>query len=123
MGEFSDKVFDAVRRIPQGKVSTYGQIAQIIGSPRSARYVGWALSGNTEPVKTPCHRVVFKDGRLAAGYAFGGDGVQRELLEAEGVAFLDADHVDMDACLWDLAPALDELGRPADVDWAREMGE
>lgn len=121
MGEFSDKVFREVRRIPRGKVSTYGQIAQFIGSPRSARYVGWALRGNAEPVDTPCHRVVFKDGRLAAGYAFGGDGVQRELLEAEGVVFSDADHVDMDACLWD--PAFDELGRPADIDWAREMGE
>ncbi|MDO5041906.1 MAG: MGMT family protein [Slackia sp.] len=121
MGEFSDKVFDRVRRIPCGKVSTYGQIARLIGSPRSARYVGWVLRGNDEPVKTPCHRVVFKDGSLAQGYAFGGDGVQRELLEKEGVAFVDADQVDMDTCLWN--PEEDMQGRPADIDWKREMAE
>lgn len=121
MGDFSDKVFEQVRRIPKGKVSTYGQIARLIGSPRSARYVGWALRGNTEPVKTPCHRVVFKDGRLAEGYAFGGDGVQRELLQKEGVRFVDADHVDMAACLWN--PEQDVAGRPADIDWEREMGD
>ena len=82
---------------------------------------GMALRGNTEPVKTPCHRVVFKDGRLAEGYAFGGEGVQRELLEKEGVRFVDADHVDMETCLWD--PEFDDVGRPADIDWGREMGD
>lgn len=121
MGEFSDRVFEAVRKIPRGKVSTYGQIARLIGSPRSARYVGWALRGNGEPVATPCHRVVFKDGQLAEAYAFGGEGVQRELLESEGVAFVDENHVDMRACLWN--PEIDELGRPTNIDWAREMGE
>lgn len=121
MGDFSDKVFEQVRRIPRGKVSTYGQIARLIGSPRSARYVGWALRGNSEPVKVPCHRVVFKDGRLAEGYAFGGEETQRALLEEEGVAFIDESHVDMDACLWN--PERDAQGRPADIDWEREMAE
>lgn len=121
MGDFSDRVFEQVRRIPEGKVSTYGQIARLIGSPRSARYVGWALRGNTQPVKVPCHRVVFKDGKLAEGYAFGGDGVQRELLRKEGVRFLDDDHVDVDACLWN--PEVDGEGRPSDIDWEREMGD
>ena len=120
MGDFSDRVFEQVRRIPQGKVSTYGQIARLIGSPHSARYVGWALRGNTQPVKTPCHRVVFKNGRLAAGYAFGGETVQRELLEKEGVRFIDAHHVDMGASLWN--PKLDDINRPANIDWEREMG-
>ena len=108
-------------RIPRGKVSTYGQIARLIGSPRSARYVGWALRGNAQPVKTPCHRVVFKDGRLAQGYAFGGKGVQRELLEKEGVVFSDDGLVDMGSCLWE--PEKDACGRPADIDWEREMAE
>lgn len=121
MGDFSDKVFEQVRRIPRGKVSTYGQIARLIGSPRSARYVGWALRGNSEPVKVPCHRVVFKDGRLAEGYAFGGEETQRALLEDEGVTFVDECHVDMAACLWD--PERDTQGRPADIDWEREMAE
>lgn len=121
MGAFSDEVFAIVRKIPRGRVSTYGQVARLMGRPRSARYVGWALRANEEPVKTPCHRVVFKDGRLAEGYAFGGEGVQRRLLEEEGVAFLDDGRVDMEACLWrpDEAPPC----RPDDIDWAREMGD
>ena len=49
MGEFSEKVFAAVRHVPRGKVATYGQIARMIGAPRSARYVGYALRGNPEP--------------------------------------------------------------------------
>lgn len=121
MGDFSDKVFEQVRRIPCGKVSTYGQIARLIGSPRSARYVGWALRGNSEPVKVPCHRVVFKDGKLAQSYAFGGEGMQRALLEKEGVAFVDEAHVNMDECLWN--PERDVQGRPADIDWEREMAD
>ena len=58
MPTFSERVFDIVKQIPEGKVSTYGQIARMMGSPRSARYVGWALRGNKEPVSTPCHRTV-----------------------------------------------------------------
>lgn len=120
MPTFSERVFDIVAQIPAGKVSTYGQIARMMGSPRSARYVGWALRGNKEPVATPCHRVIFKDGRICEGYAFGGPEVQRRLLEDEGVVFLDEMHVDMEACLWDPEP--DRLARPTDIDWDREMG-
>ena len=120
MPTFSERVFDIVRQIPEGKVSTYGQIARMMGSPRSARYVGWALRGNKEPVATPCHRVIFKDGRICEGYAFGGPAAQRELLESEGVAFLDDTHVDMDACLWE--PDADRLAPPPDIDWKKEMG-
>lgn len=140
MGEFADKVFDQVRRIPRGKVSTYGQIARLIGSPRSARFVGYALRANpapgTDPADIPCHRVVFKDGAMAPGFAFGGPDVQRQMLMEEGVMFADADHVDMDACLWDgHAPipadscsnvngeGMVPLGPPPDFDWKREMGE
>ena len=64
MGAFSDKVFAVVRLVPRGKVATYGQVARMIGSPRSARYVGYALRANpdpgTEPGCTPCHRVVLQ---------------------------------------------------------------
>ena len=77
--------------------------------------------GASRQYRTGEDRVVFKDGRLAEGYAFGGEGVQRELLEKEGVRFVDADHVDMETCLWD--PGFDDVGRPADIDWDREMGD
>lgn len=104
MGEFSDAVFDIVCAIPRGKVATYGQIAAMLGRPQSARYVGFALHANprpgTDPDSIPCHRVVFKDGSLAPGFAFGGPGEQRRLLEAEGVPFADETHVDMPIAQW-----------------------
>ncbi|WP_283171280.1 MGMT family protein [Curtanaerobium respiraculi] len=103
MGEFSDQVFAIVAHIPRGRVCSYGQVARLMGRPRSGRYVGYALRGNPSPGAEgayPCHRVVHKDGELAGAFAFGGPGVQRALLEAEGVAFLSDGRVDMDACAW-----------------------
>ena len=91
---FFEQVYDVIRKIPKGKVMTYGQVAAILGT-KDARKVGWALHGNTDP-KTPCHRVVNKDGRLAPGYAFGGPNEQRSKLLAEGVKFRDGgSHVDL----------------------------
>ena len=134
MGAFSDKVFAVVRLVPCGKVATYGQVARMIGSPRSARYVGYALRANpdpgTEPGCTPCHRVVFKDGGLCKGFAFGGPDEQRAMLEEEGGTFADDDHVDLEACLWD--GHVDAGGGadgdlpsapPPDFDWERELGD
>ncbi len=122
MGEFSDKVYDAVRRIPRGCVTTYGDVARAIGHPRSARYVGYALRANPAPGdEIPCHRVVFGDGRICEGFVFGGPDVQRHMLEREGVLFADADHVDLARCRYTFAA--DALGRPTDIDWAAEMGE
>lgn len=121
MGNFSEQVFEVVNKIPRGKVASYGQVARMIGRPRSARYVGFALRGNTDPVETPCHRVVFKDGRICEGYAFGGPEVQRDLLEKEGVVFLDEMTIDMQASGWQ--PETSLQGRPEDIDWEREMGE
>ena len=130
MGAFSDRVFAVVRQIPRGKVATYGQIARLIGAPRSARYVGYALRANPSPgddaADIPCHRVVFKDGRMATGFAFGGPNVQQEMLEAEGVSFDDEGRVVMAEHLWNGTPAADArlpLGPPADFDWEAELGE
>lgn len=82
---FYNKVYKTVRRIPKGKVATYGQIAAMCGSPRAARIVGGALHRNPEPIVTPCHRVVNRFGGLAPEFAFGGKQVQKELLEQEGI--------------------------------------
>lgn len=82
---FALKVYDAVRRIPKGKVSTYLDIACVIGSPRSARAVGNALHNNPEMIETPCHRVVNSQGRLSPNFAFDGPKTQQRLLENEGV--------------------------------------
>lgn len=122
MGEFSEQVYQVVKRIPRGSVTTYGDIARAIGHPRAARFVGYALHDNPDPGDvTPCHRVVFRDGRICEGFAFGGPDVQRELLLAEDVPFVDDMHVDLARCRW--RPGGMPDGRPADIDWSAEMAE
>ena len=91
-------IYDVVRKIPRGKVMTYGQVAALAGNPRWARVVGYALHVNPEPGVIPCHRVVNRDGRLAPGFAFGGTDAQRMLLEGEGVLFLENGLVDLEHC-------------------------
>ncbi len=94
---FFERVYQMVEQVPEGMVATYGQIAKLVGEPRRARYVGYALHVNPRPGIIPCHRIVFADGRLAPGFAFGGPEAQRELLEAEGVSVLTAGRVDLSA--------------------------
>ena len=90
-----DKVYQAVKQIPCGTVATYGQIAEAIGNKRLSRVVGYALHVNPEPGVIPCHRVVKQDGSVSEAFAFGGQNRQVELLQAEGVGFIDETHVDM----------------------------
>lgn len=86
MDAFRQKVYNLLTTIPKGKVTTYGQIAKKLSMP-TPRLVGRILHLNTNPETYPCHRVVFADGSLAKGYAFGGEGKQRAILEREGVSF------------------------------------
>ena len=95
MTEFARRVYEVVRAIPRGRVLSYGQVARLAGNPRGARGVGFVLHHNPEPGVIPCHRVVFRDGRVTDGFAFGGPDVQRRLLEAEGVHFTADGRVDM----------------------------
>ncbi|HPS35602.1 MAG TPA: MGMT family protein [Oscillospiraceae bacterium] len=85
MSAFYDRVYDAVKRIPKGRVATYGQIAAIAGNSRAARAVGWALHVNPQPGVIPCHRVINRFGKICEGFAFGGPDVQKRMLEEEGV--------------------------------------
>ncbi|MCI8425145.1 MAG: MGMT family protein [Adlercreutzia sp.] len=133
MGDFANRVFAVVRQVPRGCVTTYGQVARLIGAPRAARYVGYALHANpepgTDPGCIPCHRVVFKDGRMATGFAFGGPDEQRKMLAAEGIAFDEEGRVLLEAHLWDGRPATGAsddgapLGPPADFDWEAELAD
>ena len=95
----AEELFALVKKIPAGKVTTYGALARALGSPRGARQVGRLLHGNRSPVVVPCHRVVFADGSLSPAFAFGGNNVQREWLEREGVPF-DGERVDIAACFF-----------------------
>ncbi len=96
-----DKIYEQVRRIPRGKVATYGQIATLAGNPHWSQIVGYALHSNPAPGVIPCHRVVSRFGGTAAAFAFGGGDRQRELLEEEGVVFRADGTVDLARCLWD----------------------
>lgn len=95
-----DKIYEAVKSIPKGKVATYGQIALLAGNPRWARVVGYALHKNPNPGQIPCHRVVNRDGKVANTFAFGGGEIQRQLLEAEGVVFDDGGRIDLQKYGW-----------------------
>ena len=90
-----EKIYEVVKSIPEGKVATYGQVALIAGNPRWARVVGYALHINPDPLNMPCHRVVNREGRVAPGFAFGGDDIQKQLLEAEGIVFEPDGRIDL----------------------------
>lgn len=103
-----------VARIPPGRVTTYGLIAEAIGVPRGARQVGWILYGVPAERELPCHRVVNSGGFLSGGWHFGHPDVMRALLVEEGVPFRSEHHVDLKRCLWrptvaELLPAADEV--------------
>lgn len=93
------KIYDVVKRIPYGRVATYGQIAALAGNPRLARVVGYALHVNPDPDGIPCYRVVNKQGRVSPAFAFGGANMQVQLLEKEGVELKNG-FVDMEKYLW-----------------------
>lgn len=86
------------KKIPKGKVTTYGAIAKTLGI-KNARLIGWAMHSNKDP-QVPCHRVVFKNGSLAPGYVFGGPDAQRKKLEKEGIKFVGETHVDLKSHFW-----------------------
>ena len=99
MDGFFEEVYSIVARIPYGKVVSYGQIARALDRPRSARMVGWAMRRCPEGL--PWHRVIKADGSIASGVL---PDLGRDLLAAEGVAFLDDSRVDMEACRWEIEP-------------------
>ncbi|HEX2912793.1 MAG TPA: MGMT family protein [Chloroflexia bacterium] len=100
MSEFNDKVYQIVRSIPRGRVMTYGQVAAILGVPRAARAVGWALHWVDENLDVPCQRVVNRFGGLASGYGWGGQVAHKADLVAEEVEVSDDFTVNLDKYQW-----------------------
>lgn len=98
---FPDDVYAIVRGVPRGRVITYGAIAQLLGEPRKARQVGWAMAATPElKPRIPWHRVINARGEISQRHSPEAETRQRKRLEAEGVVF-DADgRVDLERYLW-----------------------
>ena len=97
MKTFYEQVYDIVAKIPAGTVTTYGDIAKMLGRPRAARFVGYAMTASCETDDLPWHRVSFADGRL---WDNEWERVQRKLLTAEGVGFTKDGRIDVDKYRW-----------------------
>ncbi len=97
--DFFDKVYKVVAKIPYGKVTTYGAIAEVCGIKSSARTVGWAINGTKES-GLPCHRVVNRLGELTGKLHFGEPTLMEDLLRSEGVEFTKTGRVIMAKYFW-----------------------
>ncbi|NIV35543.1 MAG: methyltransferase [Anaerolineae bacterium] len=97
---FFEQVLQVVRRIPPGKVATYGQVARILGKPRGARTVGWALHSMPEGSDVPWQRVINARGIITLDAHGPGGAIQRALLEAEGIVFDEQGRIDLEVYGW-----------------------
>jgi len=103
MSDFFNQVYEVVKFIPQGRVTSYGAIAAYLGSPGAARMVGWAMNASHHsPRFIPAHRVVNRNGRLTGKHHCDAPNTMRELLENEGLLF-DEDNqiINFHECFWD----------------------
>jgi methylated-DNA-protein-cysteine methyltransferase-like protein len=96
---FSQRVKNVIRKVPEGRVATYGQIATLAGNPRAARQVVRILHSSSEKDKLPWHRIVNRRGRIALKPGYGYE-IQRELLRQEGIGFGKDDTISFDRYLW-----------------------
>ncbi len=98
---FFQSVYEVVRLIPSGRVTSYGAIAEYLGSRGSARMVGWAMNAShTEVINLPAHRVVNRNGLLTGKRHFGAQGIMEQLLKSEGIEVKDDQIVDFDRHFW-----------------------
>ena len=98
---FFDDVYEVVRLIPPGRVSTYGAIARYLGAARSARMVGYAMNSSFALHDVPAHRVVNRNGLLSGRHHFPPERPMEDQLMAEGIAVSDHQVVDFDKHFWD----------------------
>jgi len=92
---FHDQVYEVVMTVPEGRVATYGDVATVLGSPRVARHVGWALSALVDRPEVPWHRIVNAKGLVSHRGDVVRATLQRDRLEAEGIAFDDHGRIDL----------------------------
>lgn len=106
--DFYDKVYEVVRLIPPGKVTSYGAIAAYLGTKQSSRMVGWAMNNaGAQFPYVPAHRVVNRSGLLTGKHHFGTQSAMQELLEAEGITVIDDQIIDFEKHFWDPMIELD----------------
>lgn len=98
---FFERVYEIVRQIPEGKVTSYGAIAKALGAAKSARMVGWAMNASHKLEDVPAHRVVNRIGMLSGKHHFEGTNLMQQLLENEGVKVKNNQIVDFDNFFWD----------------------
>jgi methylated-DNA-protein-cysteine methyltransferase related protein len=103
--DFYEKVYEVVRQVPYGRVTSYGAIANFLGAPRSARMVGYAMNLSHDK-DVPAHRVVNRNGLLTGKFHFAGIHLMQQLLESEGVRVVNDAVQDFDRLFWDPAQAL-----------------
>jgi O-6-methylguanine DNA methyltransferase len=96
---FKQKVYELTKKIPKGKVATYGQLATLAGHPKAARAVGAFMRANPDAPRTPCHRVVASDGSLTGYSAGNGIPTKKKMLIEEGVCF-ERNKVNLLRSLW-----------------------
>ena len=97
---FFEKVYEVTRKIPYGKVTTYGIIAKYLSAPKSARMVGWAMNNSKDDHTIPAHRVVNRKGLLTGKKHFQGTDLMRQLLENEGVVIKNDCIQNLDTYIW-----------------------
>lgn len=98
---FFERVYVIARQIPFGKITSYGAIAKVLGSARSARMVGWAMNASHNLENVPAHRVVNRKGLLTGKHHFDGTNLMQQLLESEGIKVVDNQIVDFDKHFWE----------------------
>ena len=103
---FFEKVYEVVREIPFGRVCSYGLIARYLGSPQSARMVGWAMNASHIKEDVPAHRVVNRIGLLTGKQHFEGTNLMQQLLESEGIQIKENQVVDFEQFVWNPADHL-----------------
>ena len=100
--DFFERVYDLVRLIPQGRITSYGAIAKCLGSPQSARMVGWAMNqSHSQSIFVPAHRVVNRKGLLTGKHHFSGTNMMQELLENEGAIIENDRVINFQDMFWD----------------------
>ena len=97
---FFERVYEVVRQIPYGRVTSFGAIAKALGTARSARMVGWAMNASHSLEDVPAHRVVNRNGLLTGKLHFDGTNLMQQLLENEGVKIIDNQVQDFDTVFW-----------------------